>query len=308
MYKINTKKYKWNFDEDKNSLNNLIKKRVEWNITKEEFEKLKKLNNSVFWYVDEVRSELETIFSEPIKESIWNWQDNIVYNYKNNWVIKIMTQKKYDICENLLNYFNYKYKLLKKTVWEHIPDTYFLEWETINNHPMHYNNLKEYKVKYKTIYTAQRKIKWYTLNDLPTSIRNNWRLLEQLKKLYLNYIKTKLYMHYIEYKKYWKIWKLQFRMDIWQLSNKLNIDDETLMSYKTPNIMYDIEKDKLFLIDFDTWSLNKETKEVFDETDKSPKEEILQIWWEILKNITKEFKKLTPRNLEIFFENYLKDN
>lgn len=308
MYKINIKKYKWDFDDDKNILNKLIKKRVEWNITKEEFEELKKLNKSVFSYVDEVRSKLETIFSEPIKESLWNWQDNIVYNYKSNWVIKIMTRKKYENFENLVNYFKHKYKLLKKTIWEFIPDTYFFEWETINPNPINYNNLEYYQVKYKTIYTVQRKVKWYTLNDLPSDIRNNWRLLEQLKILYLKYIKTKLYMHYIEYKTYKNIWNLKFKMDIWELSNKVNIDDKILMSYKTPNIMYDIEKDRLFLIDFDTGNLNKQTQEIFDKVKKIDKQEILDVWWKILEEIKKEYEKLTPKNLEKFFKEYVKNN
>lgn len=214
MYKLDISKYNQDFYKDKERLNFLIKRRIDWNISKEEFEELKILNTNIFSYVNKIRNDLITIFSNPLKDNIWHGQDNVVYNYTNNWVIKIMAKKKYEWYENLKEYFIYKYKLLKKTLKEYIPDTYFLEWETINSEDINYNNLDDYKIKYPTIYTAQRKIKWYTLNDIPTDIRKKGRLLEQLEKLYENYIKLKLYMHYIEYQKYWMIGNLKFKMDI----------------------------------------------------------------------------------------------
>ena len=184
MYKLDIPNYNWDFDKDKKKLNELIQKRIDGKITQEEFEELKELNSKIFGYVDNVKNDLTTIFSNPLKDIIWHWQDNIVRNYNRNWVIKVLTKTKYESHENLKDYFLYKYKLLKKYMKEFITDTYFLEWEAINPRYINYNNLTDYEVKYKTIYTVQRKIKWYTLNDLPTDIRENPELLLQLKKLH----------------------------------------------------------------------------------------------------------------------------
>jgi len=304
MYKLNIQNYNWDFNKDTKRLNELIQKRIDGNISKEDFKELKNLNSNIFSYVDKVKNNLITIFSNPLKDVIWHWQDNVVYDYKKNWVIKIMAKKKYEWYKNLQNYFIYKYKLLKKYIGQFITDTYFLEWETINSEYINYNNVSNYEVKYKTIYTAQRKIKWYTLNELPTDIRKKGRLLWQLKKIHQKYIKLKLYLHYIEYQKYWDIWRLKFKMDIWKISNSLDVSDDILINHKTPNIMYDIEKDRIFLIDFDTGSLNEESKEIFDIIYSKNNKEINKIWNKLFEEIKKEYKKITPKNLESFFKKY----
>lgn len=301
MHKLETPEYDWNFKEDRERLNFLVQKRVNWRLGEQWLEELKKLNNKVFDHTWLFSKQLISIFSDPLGSRVGNWQDNIVYDYRKNRVVKVLNFKKYKTNENMLEYYRKKYKILKKVLWDHIPDTYFLEWEVSNHIPCHYNNLLEYEPKYNTIYTAQRKVKWYTLRDLPVDIKHRKDFLEQLNEIYNLYIRLKLYIHFLEFKHFSKVGVLNFRMDIWDISKRLDVLDENLIWYKSQNIMYDLEKNKIFLIDFDTGSYNQDIKKVFNELEHTDKEDIIERWDTILWNIKNKETKLTNWKLNRFF-------
>jgi len=294
----NKPKYNWDFLNEKEKLINLIQQKLEWNL--EVQKKIPKLNKKIFEYVKNTKQELSTIFKNPLKELIWNWQDNLVFDYNWNWVIKIFNKQAYENNSNLYNYLTYKYKILKKFLWDYIPDSYFFEWETVNPKPISYSNLKDYKVIYTTIYTVQRKINWYTLEDLPIDIRKNPQLINQLKQLHLNYISLKLYIHQLEWKLFWNVWIVKFKSDLWKISKKIKIDD-IIMSVKTPNIMFDIDKNKLFLIDFDSGSYNENVEKIFNKLLKQEKQKVLLEGENLFNEFKKSYKSLSISHLKQFF-------
>lgn len=303
MYNLDTPKYDWDFNTDKKMLSFLINKRMEGEISKEEFEKLRFLNSKIFGYTEFFSKKLYSIFSQPLGLKVWNWQDNIVYDYQKNRVIKVLAAKKYNSNENIIQYYRRKYKILKRFLWKYIPDTYFLEWEVSNHLPCHYNNLENYNVKHKTIYTVQRKVKWYTLKDLPANMKNNENFLTQLRQLYENYIRLKLYVHFLEFEKFGKAGNLSFRMDIGDISKKLDVLDENLIWYKTQNIMYDVENWKMLLIDFDSWSYDNQIAQIFDDLENTDKNTVLGKGEIILQEMKKENTKITNWKMNNFFKN-----
>ena len=297
--------YDGNFEADKTKLVNLIQQKLEWNL--EAQKKIPKLNKRVFEYVKSTKQELSTIFKNPLKELIWNWQDNLVFDYNWNWVIKIFNKQAYENNSNLYDYLTCKYKILKKFLWDYIPDSYFFEWETVNPKPISYSNLKDYKLIYPTIYTVQRKIHWYTLEDLPIDIRKNSKLINQLKQLHLNYISLKLYIHQLEWELFGNVWIVNFKSDLWKISKKIKID-EIIMSVKTPNIMWDVNKNKLFLIDFDSGSYNENVERIFNKLLEQDKLKVLSEGKRLFEDFKKYHSSLSKTNLRKYFSRLKKVN
>jgi len=304
-YIINKIHYNWNFEKDKNDLVNFIQQKLEGNL--DSAKKIPDLNKKVFWYVKDTKENLSTIFKKPLKELIWNWQDNLVFDYNWNWVIKIFNKQVYENSSNLYEYLIFKYKILKKFLWDYTPDSYFFEWETVNPKPISYGNLRDYKVIYPTIYTTQRKIHWYTLEDLPMDIRKSSKLIEQLKNLHLDYMSLKLYIHQLEWKLFGNVWMVNFKSDLGKISKKIKIDD-IIMSVKTPNIMWDINKNKLFLIDFDSGSYDEKVEEIFKKLLKEDKQKVLSEGRKLFEEFKKYHSSLSKTNLRKYFSRLKKAN
>jgi len=125
-YKLNA-----NVDNDylldiQSKLKKLIKKKIKGKLTFEELDELKKLNKELTNIIESTKQSISTILKNPLGEKVWAGQDNIVFSYRKNWVVKILSEKKYN--NSLLLYYQKKYKLLKKYLSEYIPDTYFFWW------------------------------------------------------------------------------------------------------------------------------------------------------------------------------------
>ena len=262
-YKLNVNDSNDNFLQKQKELKDLISKKLLWEISDEELEKIKFLNKEIFDIINFTKQSIATILNNPLWEKINAWQDNLVFDYRKNWVVKILHDKRYN--DSLLEYYQLKYKLLKKYVWDFIPDTYFFDGEIVNLEPFNYKNLGKYKIVYDTIYSIQRKVNGYTLKDLPLDIKKSEDLYIKLKMLHEKYMKLELVFHFFEYKISGKISRSSFKMDLWKLSNIFKFDKQFVFSLKTPNVMWDINKNKLFLVDFDTGKLDWNLRKVFEK-------------------------------------------
>ena len=172
---------------------------------------------------------------------------------------------------------------------------------------MSYTNLTDYKIIYPTVYTVQRKICWYTLEDLPMDIRENLQLVNQLKELHLHYMSLKLYIYQLEWNLFGNVGLVNFKSDLWKISKKINIDD-IIMYVKTPNIMWDINKNRLFLIDFDSGSYNEDTEKVFQHLLEKDKDKILSEGKKLFEEFKKYHSSLSKTNLKKFFSKKQKAN
>ncbi len=311
-YKIKTEsKYDWDFIQDQEKLLELIKKEEK---SSEEKEKIKKLNQKIFLHSDNTKKEVVDILSKEInKELIWKGQDNLVYLYNSNYVVKFLNQKAIKkIDESVLEFFRKKYQILKKYIWEEIPTSYFFLGEVVNKKPIYYSNLWNYEIIYDTIYTFQKRVKWFTLSDMP--IEKKQQEKEQVKNLHKKYIDLKLLIAHGEAVNWLELWSFNIKMDLGRISKKYKLwENFDITNFKTPNIMYDFEKEKMFLVDFDVGSRDEKFENLFKWLMNISEEESQKIIETRRENFEKHFltlengKKINKKYLKEIYQKYIKN-
>ena len=73
------------------------------------------------------------------------------------------------------------------------------------------------------------------------------------------------------------------------------------MSIKTPNIMWDINKNEIFLVDFDAWFYNEKTEKIFQHLLSQNKQKILLKGEKLFNKFKKNYNSLSNSNLKSFF-------
>lgn len=197
-------------------------------------------------------------FSHYKDKWIWKWKDSKVYQSSKleNYIYKESHSQ-----ENNLEYLKNKYLILKKYLWEIIPDSYFVYGELEGL--ILGNQCSEFKKK---LITIQKKVKWKDLSKLSFEEKKDEKLLENLKNAHKKYILLKYFLN-SRIKELWLNEKtLDLQLDLWALSDKDSFlqDDVFFLKnkLKSPNIMRDGKQ--IYFIDFWSWVWNEEKQKVFD--------------------------------------------
>ena len=217
-------------------------------------------------------------FSSVKDKKIWLGQDSVVFEFQNvSWRIYKEWQKANK--ENL-EYIIKKYKVLKKYLWNLIPDSYFIIWEAYEKFFKRWFKNGAY-IQSKLI-TIQRKVKWKDLTKFKKEEKLNKDFLQKLEIAHRSYILLKIFIEQIANKLQVKD-KLDIKLDLgllskidkWEFSNP----EFVLKHLISPNIMYDGKN--IYFIDFWFWSWNQDKEKVYQELIK---EENYKKWQDILNN------------------------
>lgn len=191
---------------------------------------------------------------------IWHWHDNVVFPLW-KYVYKESSAEALPIN---LEYLKNKYWILKKYLWENIPKSYFVLWESLKKVWGKNRKLNPMRRPVLTALTIQKRINWKDLSKMTPEEKKSPDFQEKLEKAHQKYILLKMFLDRIHNVLDLPKWTLDLKLDLWSLSDKDTIRAELLNSelLTTPNIMWDSQK--IYFIDFDFWEWNKEKQQVFE--------------------------------------------
>lgn len=222
-------------------------------------------------------------FSSFQDKRIWSWKDSTVFssNKNKNYVYKEAFRWWFDE----LLYVKNKYLILKKYLWDIIPKSYFVYWES-------YNWKLDWIKKWfeEKIFTIQQRIKWKDLSKLTFEEKKELTLLEKLKNAHKKYILLKYFLS-SRLKELWLDEKtMDLQLDLWALSDKDSFPQEDVTflkdKLKSPNIMWDWKQ--IYFIDFGSWVWDEQKQNIFDYM---MKDEVFEKWLDALKIYNLDIKK-----------------
>lgn len=253
-----------------------------WNKSEDIIDEKNKIGYSI---VKDIRSENKKnilSFSSFQDIRIWSWKDSTVFSSNNkNYIYKEAFKWGFD--EFL--YVKNKYLILKKYLWDVIPKSYFIYWES-------YNWKLDWIKKWfeEKVFTIQQRVKWKDLSKLTFEEKKEIILLEKLKNAHKKYILLKYFLA-SRLKELWfseNIMDLQ--LDLGDLSNKDSFPQEDIDflkdKLKSPNIMRDWEN--IFFIDFGSWVWDEQKQKIFDYM---MRDDIFELWLWALKIYNLDIKK-----------------
>lgn len=263
----------WEITSADNSKKQTIRKQHEWRI-KEIKQDLSWLNN---W-----NYEVKNVLSQSLQSDqiIWSWQDSHVYKLWRQYVYK--EGKEWN--EKNLEYLRKKYLLLKKFLWNVIPKSYFIYWESIDTVNMKW--MEKYKKFSKKSITIQRRIDWTNAQQMSQEDKNNPIFLEKLEKAHKKYILLKFLIQSVCSEFWFSKKSLDSQLDLWPISkiDSLHIDNiDFIENYiNSPNIMWDSQNANIYFIDFGSWEWDEEKEIIFN---KMLSDNIFKKWNEICSHI-----------------------
>lgn len=213
-------------------------------------------------------------------DKMWSWQDSKVYPFSNNKHYVYKEANKISTPQTF-NYLRNKYLILKKYLWDLIPKSYFVFWESLDEVTKK-RWIKEwwYCLSEKVI-TIQRRINWQDISKMSDKEKQDKDFLNSLEIAHRKYVLLKLFLGSI----LWKQWlwdkTMDLQLDIWVLSNKDGFSQDDLnfiKSIKSPNIMWDWNNISFIDFWFGTWDSDKQ--KVFDIM---MQESTYQRWLKILE-------------------------
>lgn len=201
--------------------------------------------------------------SRKVHQVLSHGKDNNVYDIENGYVMKKSTQ---EAGTHTLEYFKHKYKILRYFLWDLIPKSYFILWDTKEKFSLQrdFKNSDLSIIKTKII-TLQRKIKGKTLQDMTLEEKKNPVFLQKLSEAHQRYILLKLFLQKFQ-NDLPKSDQIDIKLDIWWLSDldSFPTDDMRYEKYlNSPNIMWDGEK--ISFIDFDFWEWSPSKQAVYEK-------------------------------------------
>lgn len=286
--------------EYKEIIDTLISKKVKWVSGKRS-----NFQESIEWYTSrmrEIKGELDTLCNvwqrqqKNILETSPSLDQNFIGSGKDSLVYPQEGNKNYVIKESIqgkleeLKYLKRKWKLLQTYLWDVIPKSYFIHWETkipITKWETREKSLwRYYKVESKNI-TLQRRVNGRNLQEMTHEERLEKNMIASLQKAHKKYILLKMFVASIieEFHYSWRDFDTQ--LDLWPLSNQDSFSAENIDSIdniaNSPNIMWDGKK--IYFIDFwtGTWTLGKE--EIYQ---KLMSDDVIARWKTLLKSLNLE--------------------
>lgn len=240
---------------------------TKWDAYKDEFEAYEKksrelkeeLTCAILQY--EKTSQRNVLSNSNIEHThIWHWQDNVVFPL-GRYVYKESTLPA--TSENHV-YLRNKYFLLKKFLWDNIPKTYFVLWESLKKVGWKNKKLSNMRIPLLSELTIQKRIQWPNLSQMSADTKKSPDFQDKLEKAHRKYILLKMFLERIHDILDLPRWTLDIKLDLWSLSDKDSIkaellDTELLM---TPNIMWD--NNQIYFIDFDFGTWDNQKQLIFD--------------------------------------------
>lgn len=242
--------------------------------TRENIDKKREIWNSLARIMEENnRNILSFSWYKEIK--IGSWKDSSVFEVKNNPLYVYKESFRWNL-ENFI-YLRQKYLLLKKYLWDLIPKSYLIFWESYKWKLEWLRDWLEEK-----IFTIQKKIDWKDLSKISFEEKKDKIFLEKLEKAHKKYILLKIFLE----EKSKQIWfdkkTMDIQLDLWDLSEKdsfSSVDLNFVKNWlKSPNIMWDWKN--IYFIDFWAWTWDNEKQDIYKFMTS---EETLAEWENILK-------------------------
>lgn len=242
--------------------------------TRENIDKKREIWNSLARIMEENnRNILSFSWYKEIK--IGSWKDSSVFEVKNNPLYVYKESFRWNL-ENFI-YLRQKYLLLKKYLWDLIPKSYLIFWESYKWKLEWLRDWLEEK-----IFTIQKKIDWKDLSKISFEEKKDKIFLEKLEKAHKKYILLKIFLE----EKSKQIWfdkkTMDIQLDLWDLSEKdsfSSVDLNFVKNWlKSPNIMWDWKN--IYFIDFWAWTWDNEKQDIYKFMTS---EKTLAEWENILK-------------------------
>lgn len=255
------------------------KKKTKQNIENEieELNTIKKLISN--WQLENIDRRNILKWTSKKDKRIWNGQDSIVYEFQNNSKYVYKEGKEWDI-ENI-EYLKKKYQILKKYLWDLIPKSYFVLWESFSS--LDKNRwLKNWSYISTKSLTVQKKIHWKDVSKMWTKEKQNIDFLIKLEKWHKKYVLLKYFLQ-TQIKELWLSKKsMDLQLDLGSLSNKDNFNHNEIefieWKLKSPNIMWDWNN--VYFIDFWYWKWDKNKDLIFE---KMMDTKVFENWIKILE-------------------------
>lgn len=242
--------------------------------TQENIDKKREIWNSLARIMEENNRNILS-FSWYKETKIGSWKDSSVFEVKNNPLYVYKESFRWNL-ENFI-YLRQKYLLLKKYLWDLIPKSYLVFWESYKWKLEWLRDWLEEK-----IFTIQKKIDWKDLSKMSFEEKKDKIFLEKLEKAHKKYILLKFFLE----EKSKQIWfdkkTMDIQLDLWDLSEKdsfSSVDLNFVKNWlKSPNIMWDWKN--IYFIDFWAWTWDNEKQDIYKFMTS---EETLSEWENILK-------------------------
>lgn len=230
-------------------------------------EKINNISEKISWLTKNILSK--TSFED---EMIWSWKDSLVYD-RWDWYVYKESVSSREVNEKSLEYVQKKYEILRLYLWDIIPKSYSVFWESVVD-------LWEWKrdldwVKWITdkLITIQKKVEWRNLQEIPFEEKiTNEKLKEELEYAHWRYTLLRMFLNKIRKKLWVREWWVDLKMDLWDLSeiDTLYLNNPQFVSekVKSPNVMWDEKNEKIKLIDFDEWFWTEDMEKVYLEMKK----------------------------------------
>lgn len=242
--------------------------------TQENIDKKREIWNSLARIMEENNRNILS-FSWYKETKIGSWKDSSVFEVKNNPLYVYKESFRWNL-ENFI-YLRQKYLLLKKYLWDLIPKSYLVFWESYKWKLEWLRDWLEEK-----IFTIQKKIDWKDLSKMSFEEKKDKIFLEKLEKAHKKYILLKIFLE----EKSKQIWfdkkTMDIQLDLWDLSEKdsfSSVDLNFVKNWlKSPNIMWDWKN--IYFIDFWAWTWDNEKQDIYKFMTS---EKTLAEWENILK-------------------------
>lgn len=193
------------------------------------------------------------------------WKDNRVFWFSGSDKFVYKQSSEENASPEQLLYLRRKYEILKTYLWDLIPQTRFVLWET-NEEARIAKWIPTIDKPQMNIITIQRKINGENLKKLPRDVKNQPDFLTLLEKAHRKYILLKMFVRRIAEESWFFPDTIDVKMDLWPLSDMDRFDTQDPISIRknltSPNIMYDGKS--IYFIDLDFGKWTEEKQKVFD--------------------------------------------
>lgn len=246
---------KENFLEYKKNLSEELK-----NISKN----IEKISDKIWWLTKNILKN-----SSFEDEMIWSWKDSLVYDSWDWYVYKESVISR-EVNEKSLEYLQKKYKILNTYLWDIIPKSYSVFWESVDDLWDWKRDFNWINIIRDKVITIQKKINWKDLSEVSFEEKmTNEKLKNELEKAHSKYTLLRMYLWKIRRKMDIAEWWVDLKMDLWAISDidTLYLNNPQFVSekVKSPNIMWDEIKEKIYFIDFDEWFWTWDMEKVYDQ-------------------------------------------
>lgn len=240
-------------------------------LTDSEKKEMKRLQSYIATYQANTRRRYQSVVSFSKRdEMIGHGQDSHVFisDEHTTDVVKYSVPS-YRVNDRTVEYLKKKYSILQKYLAPFIPTSRFVLGE--RRVSIDTTNLSAQELTRKTAVTLQKRIQGMTFQEMTVEQRMRPEVLNSLRKAHRLYIALKEFLREEALKLGLSEDTLDVKLDIGHLSKYElagDIDEDLVMKFASPNIMYDERKQQIFFIDFDLNDWNQQKEKVYLEVMK----------------------------------------